>query len=116
MEGKKDPLFEGFRETDLIYHWHGDMFQIPADGTLLATAEGCPHQALKVGNCAYGLQFHVEITDKSIREWCEEYSATDLPGRRDHAQSMMADYWKYQKTFDAQARQLYQNFLGLANA
>ncbi len=111
--GKKDPLFDGFRESDPIYHWHGDMFQIPPNGKLLASARGCPHQAFKVGMCAYGLQFHVEVTDKSIKEWCEEYCETDFPDRLDHARSMMEDYWKYKRTFDRQARVLYQNFLGI---
>ena len=115
-EGKKDPLFNGFRESDPIYHWHGDMFQIPSKGKLLAQARGCPHQALRVGRNAYGLQFHVEVTDKSIKEWCEKYCANDLPGRPQLAQSMMDEYWEYKKTFDAQAQRLYQNFLGIINA
>ena len=115
-EGKKDPLFNGFRESDPIYHWHGDMFQIPSNGKLLAQAQGCPHQALRVGRNAYGLQFHVEVTDKSIKEWCEEYSAHDLPERPERAQSMMDGYWKYKKTFNAQAQRMYQNFLGIINA
>ena len=114
-EGKKDALFHGFQESDPIYHWHGDMFQIPAHAHLLATAQDCPHQALKVGPNAYGLQFHVEVTDQSIQEWCEEYCQTDLPGRLDHAKSMMDDYWKNKKAFDAQAQKLYQNFLGIIN-
>jgi GMP synthase-like glutamine amidotransferase len=114
-DGKKDPLFKGFQEKDPIYHWHGDMFQIPSNGQLLARAEGCPHQALKVGENAYGLQFHVEVTDRSIKEWCDEYCATDLPGRQDHAQAMMKDYWKHKQAFDAQANKLYLNFLSIIN-
>jgi len=114
-EGKKDPLFSGFREDDPVYHWHGDMFQIPSNGLLLAKAGGCPHQALKVGKNAYGFQFHVEVTDRSIKEWCDEYSAADLPGRLEHARSMMEDYWKLKTVFDAQAQRLYQNFLGIIN-
>jgi GMP synthase-like glutamine amidotransferase len=114
-DGKKDPLFKDFQENDPIYHWHGDMFQIPSGGQLLARAEGCPHQALKVGENAYGLQFHVEVTDSSIKEWCDEYCETDLPGRQDHAQAMMKDYWKYKQAFDAQANQLYLNFLSIIN-
>jgi len=114
-EGKKDPLFSGFRQEDPIYHWHGDMFQIPTNGKLLAQAPGCPHQALKVGKNAYGLQFHVEVTDKSIKEWCDEYCANDLPGRPEHAKAMKDDYWKYKQTFDAQAQRLYQNFLRIVN-
>jgi GMP synthase (glutamine-hydrolysing) len=115
-EGKKDPLFSGFRPEDPIYHWHGDMFQIPSNGHLLASAQGCPHQALKVGKNAYGLQFHVEVTDKSIKEWSDEYAANDLEGRGDFAKSMMDDYWKNKQSFDRQAEKLYQNFLGIMNA
>ena len=70
----------GFCEEVPVFQWHGDMFQIPSNGKLLATAQGCPHQALKVGDNAYGLQFHVEVTDKSIKEWCDEYCA-DGPAR-----------------------------------
>ncbi len=114
-EGKKDPLFHSFRPEDPIYHWHGDMFQIPSGGLLLASAQGCGHQALKVGRNAYGLQFHVEITDKSIKEWCKEYIVTDLPGCLGHARSMMEDYWKHKQAFDRQANQLYHNFLNIIN-
>lgn len=114
-EGKKDPLFQGFNEQEPIYHWHGDMFEIPGNGTLLATASGCPHQALKVGRNAYGLQFHVEVTDKSIKEWCDEYCQNDLPGRPEHAQTMLNDYKRYEGSFISQANRVYENFLNIIN-
>ncbi len=114
-DGQEDPLFKGFQEDEPIYHWHGDMFQIPSQGTLLATAQGCPHQALRVGRNAYGLQFHVEVTDKSIKEWCDEYCQNDLPGRPEHAEEMLKDYWRYQKSYLAQAYCLYENFVKLIN-
>ena len=113
--GQHDALFKAFSPQDPIYHWHGDMFEIPSGGQLLATASGCPHQALKVGKNAYGLQFHVEVTDKSIREWCDEYCANDLPGRQGHAKDMMDDYFKNKETFNRQAQRLYQNFLRIVN-
>lgn len=112
-QGKADPLFKGFCESEAVYHWHGDMFEIPSNGSLLATAPGCPHQALKVGSNAYGVQFHVEVTDKSIKEWCDEYSATDLPGRRDHAKLMLDQYYACQVRFNAQANRIYQNFIDI---
>jgi len=106
-EGQADPLFRGFCPQDPVFQWHGDMFQIPSGGKLLAKAEGCPHQVLKVGDNAYGLQFHVEITDKSIKEWCDEYGQ-QVP-------SMIEDYWKHKEVFDRQAKQLYYNFLNIIN-
>lgn len=114
--GQNDPFFKGFDAAQRVYHWHGDMFMIPRNGVLLATAEGCPHQALRVGKNAYGVQFHVEITDRSIKEWSDEYIENDLPGRQDHAASMLRDYAKYEKTFRAQADTVYQNFLNIVHA
>ncbi|MEI7999004.1 MAG: type 1 glutamine amidotransferase [Candidatus Omnitrophota bacterium] len=114
-DGQKDPLFKGFSESELIYQWHGDMFQIPLNGKLLATSVDCPHQALRVGSNAYGLQFHIEVTDKSIKEWCQEYAQNDLPGREEHVQAMIDGYWKNQKSFLIQANKLYVNFLDIIN-
>lgn len=115
-QGQRDPFLKNFKEDKPIYHWHGDMFHIPANGQLLATAPGCPHQAMRVGKNAYGIQFHVEVTDKSIKEWCDEYIENDLPGRRDHAATMVKDYYRLEKDFLAQANTLYENFIGIVNA
>lgn len=114
-DGQKDPLLAGFREDEDVYHWHGDMFEIPANGVLLASGSGCPHQAFRVGKNAYGFQFHMEVTDKSIKEWCDEYSATDLPGRQEHCTSMLKGYAEHKERFERQANRLYENFLNIVN-
>ncbi len=112
-EGKGDPLFLGFREDELIFHWHEDMFEIPVNGRLLATSSGCPHQALKVGRNAYGLQFHVEITDLSIKEWCAEYCQKNTEERVAKSRELMEGYTKYKDQFNRQANRLFENFLNL---
>jgi GMP synthase-like glutamine amidotransferase len=110
-DGKNDPFFQGFQEDEDIYHWHGDMFEIPQDGALLASGTGCPHQAFRVGKNAYGIQFHVEVTDRSIKEWCDEYSSTDLSGRKEHCAAMLDGYSKKKEQFNRQAERLYENFM-----
>ena len=47
------------------------------------------------------------------KEWCDEYAANDLSGRKEHAKSMVDDYWKHKAAFDRQAQTLYANFLSL---
>jgi hypothetical protein len=37
---------------------------------LLADLSLCPHQAFRVGENAWGLQFHPEVTEPIIRDWC----------------------------------------------
>jgi len=110
-EGQKDPLFDGLTEDLFVYQWHGDMFSVPPDGILLATGSDCPHQALKVGKNAYGLQFHIEITDKSIREWSDEYFANDRALLHVRKTEMLVEYQKNRMLFENEAKTIYNNFL-----
>ena len=114
-EGRHDPVLKTFHEEEPIFHWHEDMFEIPHNGTLLATAAGCPHQAFRVGKNAYGFQFHVEITDRSIKEWSDEYIRRDISGRREKCEEMLEGYKIHQEDFNHQAYRLYENFLKIIN-
>ena len=72
-EGKNAPVFKGLGEGFDVFQWHGDTFGIPENGNLLATAELCTNQALRVGKNIYGLQFHMEVTDDMIYKWIDTY-------------------------------------------
>ncbi len=109
--GKSDSLLQGFKEDEMIFHWHEDMFSIPQNGALLATGTGCPRQAFRAGKNAYGLQFHVEITDVSIKEWCDEYCQKDTPERIEKNKEFMEGYQIHKEQFNAQANRLYENFM-----
>jgi len=82
-EGAKDPVFQGFPASFSVFQWHGDTFEIPAAGRLLATSSPVPHQAFRYGDNAYALQFHLEITEGIIEEWMQgyekEFSAGESP-------------------------------------
>ena len=69
-EGTGDRLFRGIAEEFSTFQWHHDSFDIPEGGVLLASSATCPHQAFRVGRCAWGLQFHPEVTESIIRIWC----------------------------------------------
>ena len=70
-EGKDDLLFRGIAAEFTTFQWHHDSFDIPAGGVLLATSTACPHQAFRVGQSAWGIQFHPEVTVPIIRDWCQ---------------------------------------------
>lgn len=66
-----DRLFEGLsRET--VFHWHGETFDLPPGGELLAWSDLCGHQAYHIGNRVYALQFHLEVTPEMIGDWCAQ--------------------------------------------
>lgn len=109
-QGQKDPLFQGIDKTFQAYQWHEDTFAMPKVATYLASSPICTNQAFRVGACAYGLQFHVEITDDSIKAWSDAYINKE-PDFLLQKKNMLDDYTLLKKPFDKMARRLYDNFL-----
>jgi GMP synthase-like glutamine amidotransferase len=68
----EDPLFQGFRDSETVFHWHGETYDLPANATLLACSERCRNQAFRLGPFIYGLQFHLEVTPEMISDWCQQ--------------------------------------------
>ncbi len=66
---REDPVFSGLAWPRPTLQWHGDTFDLPDGATLLATSPAYPHQAFRVGERAYGVQFHLEVTDEMADEW-----------------------------------------------
>lgn len=54
---------------DYVYQWHREGFSLPTDATLLASSEHYENQAFAYGNCAYGVQFHSELTLAMMHRW-----------------------------------------------
>ena len=70
-DGRSDPVFAGLPAEFLTLQWHGDTFDLPDGATLLASSPAYPNQAFRVGQTAYGVQFHVEVTEQMAREWAQ---------------------------------------------
>ena len=61
----KDLLFKGLPEEWMVFHWHGDIFDLPPNATLLFKTDACKNQAYRKGKCI-GIQFHPEGDKKLI--------------------------------------------------
>ncbi|MBI3754365.1 MAG: type 1 glutamine amidotransferase [Deltaproteobacteria bacterium] len=75
-EGKRDTLFIGLPDEFAVFQWHGDTFDLGTDlksvpSKCLASSELFPHQIIRVGKKAYGLQFHIEVTGEMIKQWID---------------------------------------------
>jgi GMP synthase (glutamine-hydrolysing) len=65
-----DQLFGPVPFTPDVLQWHWDeITQLPAGAVLLASSTRYPHQAFRVGETAWGLQFHIETTPALVRAW-----------------------------------------------
>jgi GMP synthase (glutamine-hydrolysing) len=66
-----DPLLSSYRDGDLVFQWHRDTFELPAGATLLLTGDRVPHQAFRVGDLTWGVQFHLEVTRTEVHGWVD---------------------------------------------
>lgn len=116
--GRNDPLMRGLPATGKCLQWHGAaVVEPPLGARILAQSAACPVQAIGVGRHAWGLQYHVELTEATVPEWgcVPEYArslektlgASSLAAFTAAAQDHMAD-------FNLDARQLYDNFMAAA--
>ena len=101
--GRSDLLFKELPATLDVLQWHGDMFEIPEAGALIATGDDCPHQAFRYRN-AFGLQFHVEVTREILEDWFK-----DLPD----LEKILRRYDELKPDLDRHAERMYRNFMSL---
>lgn len=67
-----DPLFDPLPMTPDVFQYHVDEIStLPGGAVLLASSPKYPNQAFRVGENAYGLQFHIETTPELVRSWAE---------------------------------------------
>ncbi|MDT9547555.1 MAG: type 1 glutamine amidotransferase [Chlorobium phaeovibrioides] len=69
--GAGEALFDNLAEGFRVFQLHGERVE-PGTGTeLIGRGTVCPHQAVKVGTNAYGLQYHCEMTPAMFSQWME---------------------------------------------
>jgi GMP synthase-like glutamine amidotransferase len=67
-----EPVLAGLAAQETVLHWHGDTFDLPIGATLLASTAKCRHQAYRLGNRQFGLQFHCEVDAATVATWVRE--------------------------------------------
>jgi GMP synthase (glutamine-hydrolysing) len=66
QQGADDALFKGAPRRFEPFHWHGDVFGLPAGAVPLARSELTELQAFRFGPSTYGLLFHLEVTAAQV--------------------------------------------------
>jgi GMP synthase (glutamine-hydrolysing) len=77
-----DPVFARLPERFDSFNWHYYTYDVPAGAVELARSASC-NQAFRLGEAAWGIQFHAEATLETIRLWLADED--ELPGVMDRA-------------------------------
>jgi GMP synthase-like glutamine amidotransferase len=114
-EAAHDPLFAGLAPIrgdgpPVIagLQWHGAQVTTPPPGcVVLARTERCAIEAMRVGERAWGVQFHVEAGPSTVPLWATvpEYERT-LAAHFGSATALEADVARHLDAFDTAARTL----------
>ena len=70
---KSDPLWIEVEPSFTAYHWHGDIFEVPPGAVSLASSELTKCHAFRYGHQAYGFLFHMEITERMIKDMVKTF-------------------------------------------
>ena len=117
-DGLASPLFAGCDPALPTLQWHGAaVTTAPPGAKVLAANDHCAIQALQVGPRAFGIQYHVEIIDRTVSDWgaipeykCALESLTGAGGQ----ERLEAATAARMAEFHAAARTLYGNFRDLS--
>jgi GMP synthase-like glutamine amidotransferase len=79
-----DPLFAGLTSPAPVVQWHWEeIVALPAGATLVASSPSYPNQVFRVGDRAWGVQGHPEVTSLIAAEWApEDSNMLVVAGRR----------------------------------
>jgi GMP synthase (glutamine-hydrolysing) len=72
--GSRDPLLDSLDVEFDALEWHSYEFRLPPEATELARSDRCL-QAFRIGECAWGIQFHAEVTLADFKSWLAGYGA-----------------------------------------
>jgi GMP synthase (glutamine-hydrolysing) len=76
-EAADDPIFAQLPERFDAFQWHYYTYRVPAGGVELASSDVCT-QAFRLGDRAWGIQFHAEVTPQVVADWLDEKGDDDV--------------------------------------
>ena len=113
--GRASSIFEGVTPVHSCLQWHGaEVLHAPPGSRTLARSRHCAVQALGFADHAFSIQYHVEITGDTVREWGEvpayEQALERAMGEGALA-AFEADAAAHMADFNRNARRIYDNFM-----
>jgi GMP synthase (glutamine-hydrolysing) len=110
-----DPLFAGLGATVPVVQWHWEEISaLPAGATLLAGSRTYANQVFRVGERAWGVQGHPEVTAQIAAEWAREDSPMLAAAGRE-PDELVAEVRRHEAVLAQTWRPVAQAFAGVVH-
>lgn len=115
-EAAHDRLLSPYVDGDMVFQWHEDTYDLPDGATLLATGDRIAVQAYRVGEVAWGIQFHQELDATEFGWWVEfGDGAMDLKATwGKSARELRAESERFMAGHEERGRALFARFAEIA--
>jgi GMP synthase (glutamine-hydrolysing) len=111
-----DPLFAGLGSPAPVVQWHWEEISaLPAGATLLGASRSYANQVFRVGDLAWGVQGHPEVTAQIAAEWAREDSPLLVAAGR-HPEELVAEVRIHQAALGQAWRPVADGFAGVIRA
>jgi len=103
-------------EGDHGFQWHEDTFELPPGAELLVSGDTVRNQAYRLGEHAWGVQWHLEVDDLELLLWLTVYSERhDLRSTWGKSvEEVRAEAQRYMTEHDRKGREIFRRFAEIA--
>jgi GMP synthase (glutamine-hydrolysing) len=108
--GKNSSLRYLSAEHCSMLHWHGESFDLPEGAVLLASSERFKNQAFSYGENILALQFHPEITQRSMEKWFIGHLGEIMHTDGVSVEQLREDTYRFSKQLEMQGELFFNSW------
>ena len=113
-KGINDPIFKGMKKNQFCLQWHSVQVENPPQDTIiLASSPICRIQAMRVGDCAWSMQYHLEVEPNTVDNWSnipEYYSSLEKSIGKESIKNLRNRTSELMPNFNNNCKKLFTNF------
>jgi GMP synthase-like glutamine amidotransferase len=110
FDGQKDPLLSGLADTSRVFQLHGETVGMTSSMKILARGRTCENQIVKVQEKVYGIQGHIELSERMFEDWL----AADGDLRKMDARDLRRDFAVVRRELEQNSELFFKNFLRIS--
>lgn len=108
--GISDPFLQGTPDVSKVFQLHGETVSLTPAMQRLASGRFCKNQIVKIQEGAYGIQGHVELSERMFEDWLAE----DADLRRMDGAGLRRDFESVRRSLEHSSQTIFKNFLRIS--